>query len=77
MQIMCLYWTIGESDRRSSKTDWKSCSNTGLAINENKTKHVRLTRNVTDLDQDLKMEEKVFDVVQNSSCLCALLVQKT
>jgi hypothetical protein len=49
---------------------------TGLVTKERKTKYVRITRNITNLLLDLKMDAQVFEVVQNSRYLGALIIKK-
>jgi hypothetical protein len=48
---------------------------TGLVIKQSKTKYVQVTRNITNVEQVLKMDGEVFKGVQNSSCLGALITQ--
>jgi hypothetical protein len=38
---------------------------TGLLINESKTKHMKIKRNITNLEEDLLIDRQVFEVVQN------------
>ena len=49
---------------------------TGLMIKESKTKYVKITRNITNLVPYLNMNEQVFEGVQNSIYLSALIIQK-
>jgi len=46
--------------------------NTGLVMKGSKTKYVKITRNITDLEQDLLMDGQVFEMFQNSRNLSAL-----
>jgi len=45
-------------------------------INERKTEYVQVTRNITHLEEVLKMDGQVFEGVQNSRYLGALIMQK-
>jgi hypothetical protein len=45
-------------------------------MKESKTKYVRITRNITNLEKELIMDGQVFEGVQNSSCSGALIMQK-
>jgi hypothetical protein len=38
---------------------------TGLVIKDSKTKYMKIDRNITNLKQDLTMDEQVFEGVQN------------
>jgi hypothetical protein len=46
---------------------------TGLVINESKTKHMKLNRNVTNLEQDLIINGQIFEGVQNFTYFGALI----
>jgi hypothetical protein len=45
-------------------------------INESKTKFVKITRNIINLEPDLIMKGQVLERVQNSRYLDALIMQK-
>jgi hypothetical protein len=47
-----------------------------VATNESKTKYMKINRNVTDLEQDLRKDEQVFEGVQNFRYLGALINSK-
>ena len=49
---------------------------TGLVMKESKTKYVKITRNITNLALDLIMDRQVFEGVQNSRYLGALIIHK-
>jgi hypothetical protein len=46
---------------------------TGLVINESKTKYLKINRNITDLEEDLRMVGQVLESVQNFRYLGALI----
>jgi hypothetical protein len=47
--------------------------NTALMINKSKAKHMKINRNVRNLEQDLIMNGHVFEMVQNFRYLGALM----
>ena len=59
-------------DWRSSKGIKEAAVNTGLVMKGSKTKCVKITSNITDLEQDLIMDGQVLEMVQNSRYLSAL-----
>jgi hypothetical protein len=54
----------------------KAAVYTGRVTKESKTKYVRNTRSKTTLLLDLIMDAQVFEVVQNSRYLGALIIKK-
>ena len=53
-------------DWRSSKGIKEVAGNTGMVMKGSKTKCVKITSNITDLEQDLVMDGQVLEMVQNS-----------
>ena len=46
---------------------------TGLVINKSKTKHFKINRNITDLEQGLRMDRQVVEGAQNFRYLGTLI----
>jgi hypothetical protein len=49
---------------------------TGLMTNESKTKYLKINRNITNLEQALRMDGQVLEGVQNFRYLGALIHSK-
>jgi len=59
---------VGRSVRASKEVVTRikeAAASTGLVFKENKTKHMKISRNVINLQQDLIMDLHIFEEVRN------------